>query len=69
MNCFDHALTETEEAPIALVLLVNASLPDSIYKNLLAIIVNKADDTTLDTDFTGIVSLSEQKLALESVKV
>lgn len=68
MIFFAHATTEQEKQHIALVLLDNSSLPNFIYNKLLAIMVNKPEDTTADTYLTGIVSVSELKSVLESIQ-
>lgn len=65
--CFAHTQTTQEKQQIALVLLDNAALQDSIYNNLLTIMVNKADDTKSDSEKTGIVSDSELRLILDLI--
>lgn len=48
LNCFEHKPTDQEKQHTALILLENANLPDTIYNNLLSILISKNSKDTDD---------------------
>lgn len=46
LDSFEHPRSGQEKQHIALVLLENAKLPDSIYENILTVIIKKISETS-----------------------